>query len=319
MSFVNVDPRSEAAHEPVMLGEVLQQLAIRAEGTYIDGTYGRGGHALPVLQRLGTGGRLLVMDRDPAAIAHARRALGSDPRAAVAHGSFGALGEQVERRGWQGTVDGVLLDLGLSTPQLESSGRGFSFRRDEPLDMRFDPGSGRAAQDWLNSAPQQEIERVLREYGEERFARRVAAAVVRERQHAPIADSGRLRELVAGALPSRERDKHPATRTFQALRIQTNDELGELRRALPAATGALRTGGRLVVISFHSLEDRIVKRYLRAESLAPPAPVELPHARAAFRPRLRLVGRALKPGAAEVARNPRARSAVLRVAERLAA
>ncbi len=300
-------------HRPVLLEEVLEALDVRAAGRYVDATYGRGGHAAAVLACLGPAGRLLVLDRDPEAVAHARAHLGGDPRVRVAQGSFAALAGLVAAQGWAGRVDGILMDLGVSSPQLDDPGRGFSFLRDGPLDMRMDPAAGESAADWLNRAPEREIARVIAEYGEERHARRIARAIVRAR---PLRRTAELAEVVARAVPGREPGKHPATRTFQAIRIHVNRELEALRAGLAQAVEALAPGGRLVVISFHSLEDRIVKRFLRGEARpAPPAP-GLPPPRA---PRLRLLGGPVRPGAAEVAANPRARSAVLRAAERLAA
>lgn len=300
-------------HRPVLLEEVMEALAVRAAGRYVDATYGRGGHAAAILARLGPAGRLLAIDRDPEAVADARGRLGGDPRVTVVHASFERLGELVDGLGWTGRVDGVLMDLGVSSPQLENPERGFSFLRDGPLDMRMDPAGGESAADWLNRAPEREIARVIAEYGEERFARRIARAIVRAR---PLRRTAELAKVVARAVPTREPGRHPATRTFQAIRIHVNRELEALRTALAQAVEALAPGGRLVVISFHSLEDRIVKRFLRAEARpAPPAP-GLPPPR---EPRLRLVGGPVRPGAAEVATNPRARSAVLRAAERVAA
>ncbi len=299
-------------HRPVLLEEVLEVLDVRAQGRYVDATYGRGGHARAILARLGPGGRLLVLDRDPEAVAHARARLGADPRVDVAHASFARLGELLDARGWRGRVDGVLMDLGVSSPQLEDPARGFSFLREGPLDMRMDPAAGESAADWLARAPEREIARVLRDYGEERYARRIARAIVRAR---PLRTTRELAEVVAAAVPRREPGRHPATRTFQAVRIHVNRELEALRAGLEQAVEALAPGGRIAVISFHSLEDRIVKRFLRARARpASPAP-GLP----APPPTLRLLGRPRRPGEAEVAANPRARSAVLRAAERLAA
>jgi len=299
-------------HRPVLLEEVLEVLDVRAQGRYVDATYGRGGHARAILARLGPEGRLLVLDRDPEAVAHARARLGADPRVDVAHASFARLGELLDGRGWRGRVDGVLMDLGVSSPQLEDPARGFSFLREGPLDMRMDPAAGESAAEWLARAPEREIARVLRDYGEERYARRIARAIVRAR---PLRTTRELAEVVAAAVPRREPGRHPATRTFQAIRIHVNRELEALRAGLEQAVEALAPGGRIAVISFHSLEDRIVKRFLRARARpAPPAP-GLP----APPPTLRLLGRPRRPGEAEVAANPRARSAVLRAAERLAA
>ena len=298
-------------HIPVLLDEAVAALAVRADGTYLDGTFGRGGHARAVLQRLGPSGRLLLMDRDPEAIAQARVLEEQEKRVAVRQGSFAEMDQ------WDATaggLDGVLLDLGVSSPQLDDPRRGFSFLHDGPLDMRMDPHTGRSAAEWIARARAEEIERVLREYGEERFARRMAAAIVRERASAPICTTTQLARIVTAANPAWEKGKHPATRAFQAIRIFVNGELEALAAALAQAAALLRPGGRLVVISFHSLEDRIVKRFMRDASRHSGQP-GMP---AVVAPRLRRLGRAMRPCEAEVTGNPRARSAVLRVAERLA-
>ncbi|ROR29676.1 16S rRNA (cytosine(1402)-N(4))-methyltransferase RsmH [Inmirania thermothiophila] len=305
------------AHVPVMPAEVLESLAVRPQGCYVDATYGRGGHAAAILAQLGPEGRLVVMDRDPEAVAHARRHLGGDPRVWVLHGSFARLGELLAEAGVAGGVDGLLMDLGVSSPQLDDPARGFSFLRDGPLDMRMDPDEGESAAAWLARAGEREIAQVLRDYGEERYARRIARAICAARAEGPIRTTGRLAAVVAAAVPTREPGRHPATRTFQALRIRVNGELEALEAALPQAVEALAPGGRLAVIAFHSLEDRIVKRFLRREARGGDGPPDLPLPASAMRPRLRLLGRARRPGAAEVEANPRARSAVLRVAERL--
>lgn len=300
-------------HIPVMRQAVLTGLAPRADGRYLDGTFGRGGHARALLERIGPGGRLLLMDRDPVAIAHARREFGSDPRVAIRQANFADLGAWDAVRGG---LDGVLLDLGVSSPQLDDASRGFSFQSDAPLDMRMDPTAGASAAEFLAQAGEREIADVLFRYGEERMSRRIARVIVARRQTHPITSTRELAELVERALGRRERNKHPATRTFQALRLHVNDELGSLQRALPAAAAALGPGGRLAVISFHSLEDRIVKHFIRGER-ATPLRRGLPPPRLAAPP-LRAIGRAQKPDDAEVARNPRARSAVLRIAEKRA-
>lgn len=301
-------------HIPVMRDAVLDGLALKPGGHYLDGTFGRGGHARAVLERLGPSGRLLLMDRDPDAIACATGEFGSDPRVAIRHANFSELGEWNAVRGG---LDGVLLDLGVSSPQLDDSARGFSFRSDAPLDMRMDPTTGLGAADFLARADEREIADVLFRYGEERMSRRIARAIVGRREDAAITTTRELAELVERALGRRERHKHPATRTFQALRIRVNDELGSLERALPAAAATLIPGGRLVVISFHSLEDRIVKHFIRGE-IAAPVRRGLPLPTVAAPP-LRAVGRKQMADADEIARNPRARSAVLRVAEKPAA
>ncbi|MGA1730999.1 MAG: 16S rRNA (cytosine(1402)-N(4))-methyltransferase RsmH [Steroidobacteraceae bacterium] len=304
-------------HVPVLLEETLEALAVKGDGFYVDATYGRGGHAEAVLARLGNRGTLLVIDRDPEAVACAREHIGRDPRVTVVHADFAALDTALEAVGRQ--PDGILLDLGVSSPQLDTPGRGFSFQRQGPLDMRMDPGTGQSAAEWLAEVDERELAMVIARYGEERFARRIARAIVGARAVHPIADTAELARVVAAAVPRREPGKHPATRTFQALRIHVNDELGQLERVLPKAVAALAPGGRLAVISFHSLEDRLVKRFLRDQSRDDPAWAGLPVVPEAARAKLRLVGRAVFPGEEEVRRNPRARSAVLRAAERIAA
>jgi 16S rRNA (cytosine1402-N4)-methyltransferase len=306
----------ESTHVPVLLDEVIQALNISPDALVVDATYGRGGHAEAIMNRLSGSGRLLAMDRDPQAVAHARRRFGEDARVRIEQARFSQLAELCERHGMLGRVHAILFDLGVSSPQLDEPGRGFSFRRPGPLDMRMDPGAGTSAAEWLNRADEAELAAVIRDYGEERHARRIARAIVRERVRAPITDTQTLAAVVARALPGRERRKDPATRTFQAIRLHVNRELEELEAALPQAVRALAPGGRLAVISFHSLEDRRVKRFLRAESRAPAVPRGLPPPAVPFRPRLRVLGRAVRAGEAEVRRNPRARSAVLRVAER---
>lgn len=306
----------ELEHVPVLLDEVLQALNLRADGIYVDATYGRGGHAQEVLRRLGDHGRLIALDRDPQAVEDARRRFHGDARFEIDRGPFSMLGDTVARRGLTGRVDGILFDLGVSSPQLDDAARGFSFRSDGPLDMRMDPSSGEPASAWLACAEEEDIARVLFELGEERFSRRIARAIVRERGVAPIDSTARLREIVARAVPTRERGKDPATRSFQAIRIFINRELEEIGAALPQALRALAPHGRLAVISFHSLEDRIVKQFLRRAAKGPELPPELPVRAQDFPAPVTLVGKAIMPGAAETARNPRARSAVLRIAER---
>jgi 16S rRNA (cytosine1402-N4)-methyltransferase len=302
-------------HAPVLRDAAIDSLAIRADGCYVDATFGRGGHAGEILGRLGEEGKLIAIDRDPEAAAAAAVLFGADPRARFVRAPFSELQRHVA----PASAEGVLFDLGVSSPQLDEARRGFSFLRDGPLDMRMDPGSGESAAGFLARADEREIAGVIARLGEERHAKRIARAIVAARESGAIETTGRLAGIVAAAVPGREPGRHPATRTFQALRIHVNDELGELERALPQAVAALRPRGRLVVISFHSLEDRIVKRFMRAGSREDPAWAGLPQVPAAARPRLRLVGRAVFAGEAEVERNPRARSAVMRVAERLPA
>ncbi len=301
-------------HVSVLLDEALEGLALRADGIYVDGTFGRGGHSRALLARLGAHGRLIAFDRDPAAIA-AGQAL-HDPRLTLVHAPFSTLADELDRLR-VAQVDGVLLDLGVSSPQLDDAARGMSFRFDAPLDMRMDTSRGRTVADWLAEASVGQITEVLRDYGEERFAYAIAKAIAAARAGGAVATTGQLAAIVEKAVRTREPGQHPATRSFQALRIFINQELEELSRVLPVCVDRLRAGGRLVVISFHSLEDRIVKRFMRDESRPPSLPARLPVRAADLPPpRLRLVGRAQRPGAAEVAANPRARSAVMRVAER---
>jgi 16S rRNA (cytosine1402-N4)-methyltransferase len=301
-------------HVTVLLAEAVEALALRPAGTYVDGTFGRGGHSRAILARLGEQGRVVAFDRDPAAI-DAGRAL-ADPRLTLVHAPFSALEAQLDRLG-VGELDGVLLDLGVSSPQLDEPARGMSFRFDAPLDMRMDTSRGHTVADWLATASVAQITEVLRDYGEERFAHAIAKAIATARSGEPVATTGQLAAIVEKAVRTREPGQHPATRSFQALRIFINAELEELSLVLPAATDRLVAGGRLVVISFHSLEDRIVKRFMRDAARPPQLPARLPlRADELPAPRLRLVGKAQRPGAAEVAGNPRARSAVMRVAER---
>jgi len=299
-------------HEPVLLAESLDGLAIRSDGVYVDGTFGRGGHSRAILERLGPAGRLIAFDRDPQAEAAARTI--ADARFHFQRVPFSALGAVLGAQ----KADGMLFDLGVSSPQLDDPQRGFSFRADGPLDMRMDPTQGESAADFLAHAEQQQLEEVIREYGEERFAKQVAAAIVAARRREPIRRTGQLADLVAKAVRTREPGQNPATRTFQALRIHVNRELEEVQMMLPQAVASLAEGGRLAVISFHSLEDRLVKRFLQAHS-RPNVPDRLPlRASEMPQPALRIVGRAVRASAAETTRNPRARSATLRVAARTA-
>jgi 16S rRNA (cytosine1402-N4)-methyltransferase len=302
------------AHVPVLLQEAVDGLQVRANGLYVDCTFGRGGHSRLILARLGSDGRLVAIDRDPDAVQAAREI--DDPRFTILHGAFGRLAELLQGAGVT-RAQGILLDLGVSSPQLAHETRGFSFRRDAPLDMRMDPTRGRTAAEWLAAASENEIREVIRSYGEERFAKQIAAAIVAARARGALGTTRQLAALVAEAVPSREPRQDPATRTFQALRIHVNQELEELSLALPQCVELLAPGGRLVVISFHSLEDRIVKRFLRERSRADPLPPRLAvRARDLPQPALRLVGKARRASEAEVSRNPRARSAVMRIAER---
>jgi 16S rRNA (cytosine1402-N4)-methyltransferase len=308
-----------AEHTPVLRDEVLASLAIRPDGCYCDATFGRGGHVAAILGALGPGGRVVAIDRDPDAIRAGSERFAGESRLTLVRGSFGPLEERVRSAGVEGKLDGVLLDLGVSSPQLDEAGRGFSFMQDGPLDMRMDNEAGQSAAQWLAKAGEREISDILRELGEERFARRIARAIVAARAEGPIERTGQLAAIVAAAVPTREPGKHPATRSFQAIRIHVNRELEQLEQALPQAVGLLAPGGRLCVISFHSLEDRIVKRFIRREQLGDPVYAGLPSVPPHARPRLQRIGGAVHASDAEVAANPRARSAVLRVAERVAA
>lgn len=304
-------------HRPVLLAEALAALAIRPDGFYVDATFGRGGHAAAILERLGSAGSLLALDRDPAAGEWARSEFGQDARFRFVQTRFSQLADMIEQRGLRGRVNGVLLDLGVSSPQLDDPARGFSFSRDGALDMRMDPTSGIGAAEWIDRAGEAELERALAEFGEERFHRRIARAIAMARRQAPIATTARLAAIVAAAVPTREPGKHPATRTFQAIRIAVNDELRELRAVLPQVVRALAPGGRMAVISFHSLEDRVVKRFMHEQARGMELPLDLPVTGLPQGRTVRVVGRAIRPDAAEIAINPRARSALLRVAERL--
>ena len=301
----------------MLAAEALAGLALEAGGYYVDATFGRGGHTALILQALGPEGRVLALDRDPQAIEAGRKQFAHEVRLTLIHASFADLAALVPAHAQQHSCRGVLFDLGVSSPQLDDPGRGFSFRAEGPLDMRMDPTRGEPVSSWLARASLDEIRQVIATFGEERFARRVAQAIVARRSRAPLEDTAELAALVAGAVRTREPGKHPATRTFQALRMFINDELGQLEQGLTAALEVLGTGGRLAVISFHSLEDRVVKRFMQREARVNPALGKLPVIPAEARPRLKLIGRKLRASAAEIARNPRARSALLRVAERL--
>jgi len=310
---------SADAHQPVLLHEAVDALAIdagaRANGVYVDATFGRGGHARLILGRLGQHGRLIALDRDPSAVAAG--SLVGDPRFVIVHARFSELEETVRAQG-AAAVDGVLLDLGVSSPQLDDPERGFSFQFDAPLDMRMDRTRGVTAAEWLARASEAQIREVVRSHGEERFAKQIAKAIVAARARGPVTRTRQLADLVGAAVRTREPGKNPATRTFQALRIHINQELEELSLVLPQAIAILAPGGRLAVISFHSLEDRIVKNFIRTNARPGDAPERLPLRAAELPPaRLRSVGKPLRPGPGEISANPRARSAVLRVAEML--
>jgi 16S rRNA (cytosine1402-N4)-methyltransferase len=304
-------------HIPVLLEEVIDALAIQPDGIYIDGTLGRAGHAQAIVERLGPKGRLLAIDKDQAALAAGQKCFGKDSRIVMEQGSFSQLREFAERYELVGKVNGILLDLGVSSPQLDDPSRGFSFLKDGPLDMRMDSSAGMSAATWINSAKEADIAQVLKEYGEERYARRITRAIVEERSVEPIETTGRLASIVAKANPAWEKGKNPATRAFQGIRIFLNHELDDVRSCLDQCLDVLAVGGRLAVISFHSLEDRIVKRFMRNEAKGGNFPAGLPITHAELKTRLQIIGRAVKPGIAEVERNPRSRSAVLRIGEKL--
>lgn len=305
-------------HLPVLYNESLQALAIQADGLYVDCTFGRGGHSLGILKQLNADGRLLAFDRDAEAMnSEVALQLRTDPRFHFQHGCFSQLAETVTANGWHGRIAGILMDLGVSSPQLDNPERGFSFLKAGPLDMRMDRHNGLSAAQWLAQVPEAELVRVLFEYGEERFAKRIANAIITARANAPISTTSALAALISQAMPVHEKHKHPATRSFQAIRIAVNQELDEISRVLQQAARVLKPGGRLVVISFHSLEDRLVKRFIRSESGYLHQPGRLPIKEADLQHgALKKLGKAVRASAAEIALNPRARSAVLRSAER---
>ncbi|MFB3100728.1 MAG: 16S rRNA (cytosine(1402)-N(4))-methyltransferase RsmH [Gammaproteobacteria bacterium] len=306
---------TEFRHTPVLLNETLQGLKIRSDGVYVDCTFGRGGHSYAILDQLGENGRLLAFDRDPDAIAAVDEKLLGDPRFTLVHGSYTKLEETVKAMKLTKKVNGVFLDLGVSSPQLDDASRGFSFMRDGDLDMRMDNSHGMTAAEWLNLASAEEIANVLYEYGDERFSRRIARVIVEQRNKAPITRTTQLADLVASTIPSREKNKHPATRTFQAIRIFINRELEELDAVLTQAMNVLSVNGRLLVISFHSLEDRLVKRFMRDQSRGVDIPREIPVTHDVFKPKLTIIGKPVRSQPDDIKNNPRARSAVLRIAE----
>ena len=303
-------------HQTVLLHEAVNALVTTPAGFYVDGTFGRGGHSRCLLERLDKDGRLLGVDKDPLAAAAADELREAEPRFSFFHGSFAQLPQELQRVGID-HVDGILLDLGVSSPQLDEAERGFSFMQDGPLDMRMDTSRGETAAQWLSYAAEADIAKVLKEYGEERFSRRIAAAIVAARDEEPITSTGRLAKLVSEANPRWEKHKHPATRAFQAIRIKVNRELEDLQDLLAGSLDMLRIGGRLVVISFHSLEDRMVKRYMRDMARGDQIPMGVPVTDSALNKRMKLVGRAVKASAGEVEENVRSRSAIMRVAEKI--
>ena len=307
---------AEYQHITVLLNEAVDALAVCEDGIYVDGTFGRGGHSRLILSRLGSQGRLIVFDKDPQAIEAAQKLAEQDGRVTVVHAGFSSFQTTLDKLGIE-EIDGALFDLGISSPQIDDGARGFSFRFDAPLDMRMDPTRGMSAAEWIATASEQDLHEVIKNYGEERFSRQIARAIVAQRTESPIDTTRKLAQLVAQNVRTRERGQDPATRTFQAVRIFINRELEEVEAVLPQVIGRLKQGGRLAVIAFHSLEDRIVKQFVKKYSQHPPLPrwaavkeADLPL------PPLKAVGKAIKPGVEETASNPRARSAVLRVAER---
>ncbi len=308
---------TQAKHRPVLLDEALVALNMEPAGCYVDGTFGRGGHSGAMLDSLNEAGKLLALDKDPEAIEAANQRFADDPRVVIRQDSFAMMAQHVAALGWTNQVDGILLDLGVSSPQLDDARRGFSFQKEGPLDMRMNPQQGQSAAEWLAGAREQDIVKVLKKYGEERFARRIARAIIQAGREKPVITTKQLADIVAQANPAWEKGKDPATRSFQAIRIYINRELDDLEQVMAQATGILKPGGRLVVISFHSLEDRRVKRFMRDAARGDAFPPDLPVTQAQLNPSLRLVGKAVRAGEAELAQNPRARSAIMRVAERL--
>lgn len=304
-------------HQPVLLPELIEGLVIRKSGYYIDATFGRGGHSKAILDCIDVAGRLLAIDKDPAAVDFARTHFAHDARFRIQQGSFAELEKFTMAENCLGNVDGILLDLGVSSPQLDDPERGFSFMRDGPLDMRMDTTQGLTVAEWLTTTNETTLANILFEYGEERFSRRIAKAILTEQKNSPIITTLRLAEIIKKANPAWERDKHPATRSFQALRIFINQELMELPLVLEQCLTVLKTGGRMAIISFHSLEDRIVKQFIRSHEKGNELSRQLPIPDRQLNMRLRSVGRAIKPSAAEITRNPRSRSAVLRIAEKI--
>ena len=305
------------SHRSVLLTEAVEGLEIRPEGIYFDGTFGRGGHAAEILKKLNDQGRLIAMDQDPQAIKSAEERFGDDQRFEVVHGNFESLSDVVTEKGLNQKIDGILLDIGVSSPQLDDAIRGFSFMKSGPLDMRMNPEVGQPAAQWLAEVEERELIDVLRHLGEERFAKRIARAIIEVRQHQSIDDTLQLAKIISDAVPKKEKHKHPATRSFQAIRIYINRELEVLEKVLEDAVNVLAPNGRLVVISFHSLEDRIVKRFMRDKSRGPQIPKDLPVMDSDIQIPFKVVGKRIKPGEDEIEGNPRARSSVLRILERV--
>ena len=309
---------ARSLHRSVLLEEAVEALKVQPGGCYLDGTFGRGGHTSAILRLVGQSGRVLALDKDEQAVAYGRKAFAGESRLTLVHGSFASMRKVARAQHCAGRIKGVLLDLGVSSPQLDEAQRGFSFQQDGPLDMRMDRATGESAAQWLATAEEQEISKVLWELGEERFARRIARAIVETRGHTPLRSTVQLADLISLAIPAKERRKHPATRSFQAIRIHLNRELEELRDGLRQAVELLSKGGRLVVISFHSLEDRIVKRFLREQARGEVLPKGVPVTAGDLRAGcLKVLGKPVRASAQELAQNPRARSAIMRVAEKI--
>ncbi len=304
-------------HETVLKHEAIEALDVKASGIYVDGTFGRGGHSKALLEHLSSDGRLVVFDKDPEAIKEANMLGSNDARVCVQHASFAEMKQCLERMNLTEKVDGILLDLGLSSPQLDEGERGFSFMRNGPLDMRMDNSRGLSAAQWLAQVEEQELAEAIKLLGEERFSKRIASAIVAARAQSPIQDTATLADIVSAAIPRWEKHKHPATRTFQAIRIVVNRELEDLKDFLSEVMGLLKKGGRLVVISFHSLEDRIVKQWMKTLAKGDVLPSYIPVVDAQINRSLSIIGKAIKPSAQEIQQNPRARSAVMRVAEKI--
>ena len=307
------------SHQPVLLNEAVDALAIKADGIYIDGTFGRGGHSTVILSQLGEDGKLIAFDQDPEAVAIAKQNFADDGRFEIVHANFSDMADVIKSKSLDGKIDGVLLDIGVSSPQFDDASRGFSFTQSGPLDMRMNPEVGESAAEWLQHAEAKEIARVLKEYGEEKFARRIAGFIVDHRDEQPIKTTEQLAAIIDEAVPKSKQDKHkhPATRSFQAIRIHINKELDVLRQVLESVNDLLVIGGRLSVISFHSLEDRITKRFIKKMTTEPAALRDLPIKSDDIVMPMKAIGKAIKAGKAELAENPRARSAVLRIAERV--
>lgn len=304
-------------HQSVMLAEVIENLALQADGVYLDATFGRGGHAEAILEKLGPNGRLLTMDKDPEAVAYARQRFADDKRFTIQHGSFANLANFVAQQNLTGKINGIFFDLGVSSPQLDNSERGFSFMRDGKLDMRMDNSRGDDAATWIAKIDEQELAKVLWVYGEERFSRRIASAIVKTRAETPITSTLQLADIIKQAIPAWQKGKHPATRSFQAIRIAVNHELDDLEQGLAQALSVLDKKGRLLVISFHSLEDRLVKEFMNEQERGIEIPAGLPIKQADIKTHFKKLGRAIKPSEDEISLNPRARSAILRIGEKL--